>query len=89
MVYYLTGLTATEIALESIRRNTSERREAIYTFLDSNWYYDEFSSRLMLRSVPQSSHVESPLLSAYIDYECSIKPGDYGILVPGQQFMGM
>lgn len=76
---YLTFLAATDIVLGSIRGNTSERRAAVNTFLTDYWYYKDIIGSLI------SSHAQIPLLSASIDYESDVQPGDYGILVPGQQ----
>lgn len=81
----LTGLTATDITLGSIRKNISARRAAVYTFLYDHCYNDELSDSNILSPLPQSSHATSPLLRASIDYESNTQPRDYGILVPGEQ----
>lgn len=85
MSRYLTGLAATGVALGSIKRNASERRVAVNTFLSENWQYDKLTNSYMLSPMPQSPNTESPLLSAFVDDEPGAQTGDYGVLVPGQK----
>lgn len=83
MDLYLTGLTATDITLGSIKSNMSEGRAAITAFQYNNRYYNELTGNVMLRPKPQSSLEKNPTISAFIDYRCEVQPRDYGILLPG------